>query len=104
MKIRLLNLIRNTALIFTLAFSTTIRADSMAMPSPMPIGQHAAASAQLNVPQRGESKQSVSQRFGQPKSMSHSVGEPAISSWVYDLYTVYFENQHVIHSVMVRSQ
>ena len=42
----------------------------------------------------------VKQRFGMPREMSSPVGDPPISRWIYDQYTVYFEYRCVIHSVL----
>ncbi len=51
-------------------------------------------------PRRGMLKSEVAASFGEPLSMSGSVGEPPISHWVYELFTVYFEHNHVIHAVI----
>jgi hypothetical protein len=32
------------------------------------------------------------------------VGDPPITRWVYDRFTVYFENDRVIHSVVHHDQ
>lgn len=54
----------------------------------------------VEMPARGMSMSSVSQRFGNPTKKIAPVGEPPISRWIYDKYTVYFEGQYVIHSVL----
>ncbi|GAB4357438.1 MAG: hypothetical protein Kow006_25250 [Gammaproteobacteria bacterium] len=41
----------------------------------------------------------VQARFGVPSAKLPPVGDPPITRWVYDDYTVYFEHQYVIHSV-----
>lgn len=51
-------------------------------------------------PQRGQTKQQVESFFGSPLERMDAVGEPPISRWVYDKYTVYFENDYVIHSAV----
>jgi hypothetical protein len=38
--------------------------------------------------------------FGKPNEMLAPVGDPPITRWVYDRYTVYFEYSYVIHSVL----
>ena len=53
-------------------------------------------------PQRGQSMASVRSRFGEPKQEIPRVGEPPITRWVYDQFTVYFEYEHVITSVVHR--
>ncbi len=53
-------------------------------------------------PTRGMSKSAVEQKFGTPKQKSTAVGEPPISKWTYPDFIVYFEYNHVIHSVIPR--
>ena len=56
----------------------------------------------MTLPGRGMLKDQVEQRFGDPSEKIPPVGEPPISRWVYPGYTVYFEYDHVIHSVRNR--
>lgn len=51
---------------------------------------------------RGMSMDRVEQAFGRPLEVRGPVGDPPITRWVYDGYTVYFEHRHVIHSVVSR--
>ncbi len=53
-------------------------------------------------PTRGASMDQVLERFGEPRDRIPAVGIPPISRWVYDGYTVYFEDQHTITSVISR--
>lgn len=53
-------------------------------------------------PQRGLSMDSVRARFGNPMDVIGPVGEPPITRWVFADYTVYFEGNRVIHSVVHR--
>ena len=53
-------------------------------------------------PDRGLSQNSVQSRWGEPANKRAPVGEPPISSWEYDTFVVYFEYDHVIHSVAKR--
>ena len=50
-------------------------------------------------PQRGERDEDVLTRFGEPLLRHAAVGLPAISSWEYPTFRVYFENGVVIHAV-----
>ncbi|KYZ88207.1 hypothetical protein A3Q32_02105 [Alcanivorax sp. KX64203] len=50
-------------------------------------------------PQRGMTQAQVRAQFGTPVDTRGPVGQPPISRWVYPDYTVYFENQVVLHSV-----
>ncbi len=53
-------------------------------------------------PAKGMSMSSVKERYGEPMNELPWIGDPPISRWVYDQYTVYFEHDRVIHSVMNR--
>ncbi len=66
----------------------------------IPIGQQTAAqSAQM--PAKGMTKARVQAAFGEPLEITPAKGQPPISSWKYSEFVVYFENDHVIHSVAV---
>lgn len=58
--------------------------------------------AGLAVPARGMTMSAVEQSFGKPAEVLPAVGNPPITRWVYPACTVYFEHQHVIHSVVPR--
>lgn len=51
-------------------------------------------------PTRGMNMQQVENNFGAPSSIISAVGEPPITRWVYEKYTVYFEHQYVIHAAV----
>ncbi|QMU60950.1 MAG: hypothetical protein GKR92_04260 [Gammaproteobacteria bacterium] len=52
-----------------------------------------------SMPLRGFSKTQVETSFGQPSSKQGPVGSPSIYRWDYNNYSVFFENNIVIHSV-----
>ena len=54
-----------------------------------------------NLPKRGDISQEVLLLIGQPVSVTPPVGDPAISSWVYTDYIVYFEDGKVLHSFYI---
>jgi hypothetical protein len=54
-------------------------------------------------PTRGMTMNQVSTKFGEPVTKVPPVGRPAISRWEYPGFVVYFENDHVIHSVVADS-
>ncbi len=54
------------------------------------------------MPVKGMSMDRVEQAFGPPIEIRTPIGDPPITRWVYDGYTVYFEHRHVIHSVVSR--
>ncbi len=53
----------------------------------------------VNVPGPGQTMDSVTRIWGQPAERLTAVGDPPIARWIYGGFTVYFENQGVIHSV-----
>ena len=75
-------------------------ASSIAEAVHVPIGQQGSNQTYIEKPKKGMTKSQVEKQFGQPKDWRDAVGDPPISSWVYDDYTVYFEYEHVIHSVL----
>ncbi len=56
--------------------------------------------SQTSVPTRGMRMKLVESRFGAPKARHAPVGKPPITRWDYDGFSVYFEYDHVVHSVV----
>ena len=52
-------------------------------------------------PKTGVTKAQVMAEYGEPTTRSGPVGEPPIYTWKYAQFIVYFEGEHVIHSVVV---
>lgn len=65
-------------------------------------GARASSAGGLPRPSRGMKMDQVLQRFGEPRQRLPAVGEPPITRWIYDGYTVYFENEYTITSVLHR--
>ena len=66
---------------------------------------HRHAHEQAGVPSRGMSMAQVERRFGAPAEKLPTAGgdaprHPPINRWRYAGYTVYFERNRVIHTVM----
>ncbi|MAR92929.1 MAG: hypothetical protein SV765_15890 [Pseudomonadota bacterium] len=78
--------------------SSTVLATNLS--TPVPVGQQGGQYAGEARPRAGLTKAQVSERFGAPGQKVAAVGDPPISRWVYEHYTVYFEYDHVIHSVL----
>lgn len=57
------------------------------------------AASDRDVPGRGMSKAEVRAQFGEPNRARPAVGQPPISRWDYDGFSVYFENDTTLHSV-----
>lgn len=56
--------------------------------------------AGIEVPKSGVTQASVEQKFGAPQSIQGPVGDPPITKWIYSGFTVYFEYDRVIHTVI----
>lgn len=65
----------------------------------IPLGQQGKA-WNVQTPGIGKTKDQVETSFGAPINKSGPVGEPAIYTWEYENFNVYFEGEHVIHSVV----
>lgn len=68
----------------------------------IPIAENIRQGDRQLMPGKGESPATVESRFGAPQHRAGPVGKPAISQWHYPGFVVYFENDHVIHSVAKR--
>lgn len=66
----------------------------------VPIAQQGSNIDHIERPPKGASKTGVLAQFGEPQRRVAARGEPPISSWQYAEFTVYFEHEHVIHSVL----
>lgn len=64
----------------------------------IPVGQQ--GQSQLTLPGRGDSKGTVLEHFGHADEEHPAVGVPPITRWDYRYFSVYFENDRVIDSVM----
>lgn len=53
----------------------------------------------IELPKRGSSMAAVEAKFGAPKARHAAVGDPPITRWDYEAFSVYFEHQHVVHAV-----
>jgi hypothetical protein len=54
-------------------------------------------------PHRGSTMAQVESRYGQPTNRHAAVGNPPITRWDYPQFSVYFENDRVLHAVLMRS-
>ncbi|MFP5441624.1 MAG: hypothetical protein ACLGHJ_09040 [Gammaproteobacteria bacterium] len=57
----------------------------------------------LEMPKQGMSMDEVRAKYGSPERDLGAIGKPAITRWVYDGYTVYFEGRRVVHTVRTQS-
>lgn len=56
--------------------------------------------AEVARPSKGMLMAQVERDFGAPTAKSEPVGTPPITKWTYPGYTVYFEHDHVITTVL----
>ena len=54
----------------------------------------------MDLPSNGQSMDDIENKFGQPDSRHEAVGDPPITRWDYDSYSVYFEYDKVLFSVL----
>ncbi|KJH80860.1 hypothetical protein [Stutzerimonas stutzeri] len=64
----------------------------------IPIGQQ--GQTQQPLPNRGDAKNQVLERFGLADEEHPAVGQPPITRWDYREFSVYFEDNRVIDSVL----
>ncbi len=54
----------------------------------------------MDLPENGQSKADVESKFGEPAARHGAVGDPPISRWDYERYSVYFEHDLVLFTVL----
>ena len=59
---------------------------------------------QMELPENGVKKADVKARFGEPTKTNAAVGDPPISSWEYERWSVYFEHDLVLFTVLHKGQ
>ena len=64
-------------------------------------GQVTVKPANVETPQRGSSMEAVQAKFGEPSNKTGPVGNPPITKWFYPNFVVVFENDKVLHAVVV---
>ena len=65
-------------------------------------GQVAVKPAGIETPQRGSSMEAVEAKFGAPANKAGPVGNTAITKWFYPNFVVVFENDKVLHAVVMK--
>ncbi|MCP5144229.1 MAG: hypothetical protein H6978_05345 [Gammaproteobacteria bacterium] len=59
-----------------------------------------AAQDRSQIPQRGATMARVIESLGEPVERLAAVGDPPITRWRYNGFTVYFEYDRVLHTVV----
>lgn len=54
----------------------------------------------MSLPNNGLSKSDVESKYGAPSEKRAAVGDPPISRWEYETYSVYFEYDIVLFTVL----
>lgn len=80
--------------LLTLALCVPAHADTLRIP----VGQQGQSQGPL--PTRGDTKNQVLERFGLADEERPAVGQPPITRWDYREFSVYFEGNRVIDSVV----
>ncbi len=63
-------------------------------------GQVQVAPSSIARPRRGTTMRVVRAKFGAPQRRFPAVGKPPITRWDYPAFSVYFEYNRVVHSVV----
>jgi hypothetical protein len=82
--------------VLALTAATPVFAETLAID-----GQVAIKPSGVETPQRGSTMSAVEARFGAPANKSATVGNPPITKWFYPNFVVVFENDKVLHAVVV---
>ncbi len=87
-----------------LGFAGNARSQEVALPGGSAADTTVAAPAPVptpvNPPTRGITMNRVEAQFGAPSERHAAIGNPPITRWDYPGFSVFFEHQHVIHSVI----
>ena len=91
-----------SALIMASAIAATLATAplSQAQTLEISVSKQAPGLQSVSRPHNGMNKAEVEQIFGSPQAVNAPTGEPPISSWSYEQFTVYFEYDTVLHSVL----
>lgn len=80
-------------------FSNGVYPETSSVDAPESAAAPPTSTAMPQTPRRGMRMEDVQARFGVPSARLPAVGEPPITRWIYDRFTVYFERRYVVHSV-----
>ena len=88
---------RSTAKLLALVSAAAILVGA-ALPS---IAGDATPAPGVDRPENGMKMNAVEARYGAPATRYPAVGQPAITRWDYPSFVVYFENDLVLHAVLL---
>ena len=90
-----MNSCRSMLLFLTLVIAGTVQAAGDVL-----LIESIQSAPSINTPRNGLTMGQVRQQFGDPASTVAAVGEPPISRWEYTGFSVFFEHDLVLHSVI----
>ena len=90
-----MNTYRSMLLFLTLVLAGTVQAAGDVL-----LIESIKSAPQIDTPRNGLTMDQVRQQYGEPASAVAAVGEPPISRWEYTGFSVFFENNLVLHSVI----
>ncbi len=56
--------------------------------------------SRMNLPTNGQTMEQVESQLGSPQKRHRAVGDPPITRWDYDRYSIYFEHDRVLSAVL----
>lgn len=92
-----MTLTRAVFLVFLSIMSTAAAADVLLIEQVREAGM-------MDVPANGMSMSEVESRFGAPNARGSAVGNPPITRWDYDRWSVYFEYDAVLFTVLEKGE
>lgn len=90
-------LTRGSLISLLMAFSVAAAADVLLI-------QEVRQASTMNLPANGLSMSEVESRFGSPQEKLAAVGNPPITRWVYEHWSVYFEYDRVLYTVLNKGE
>ena len=90
-------LTRISSMLLLLALSTAAVADVLLI-------QQVRQAGNMDVPTNGLSMSEVEAAYGTPNNKEAAVGDPPISRWVYDRWSVFFEYDRVLFTVLHKGE
>ena len=105
----LVNTMKLNPLLLTasLTILSLLSASNIAQAEILKIDGQAKVITKADTPRRGVSMKAVESKYGSAKKITTSKGKvsrkhPRITRWNYGNFSVYFENKHVVHTVVHR--
>ena len=92
-----MTLTRNILLSVSLAFSAMAQGDVLLIEPVREVGM-------MDVPVNGMRMNEVESRFGAPTSRGAPVGDPPITRWVYEHWSVFFEYDRALFTVLHKGE